>query len=115
MGDEGCETHAGRSPRQLACISMIHLERDLVMVPAVFSSKEMEAELAKLSDFYARPAPDRSQRSYRTNWRLKKDALPAALALSYKKCAYCETPETSGIIDLDSFRPKSDAVSLDGS
>lgn len=94
---------------------MIHLDRNRVPIPKIFNSKQMHAERSKLAAFYALPATERSQQSYKTNWRLKKESARDVIALSHGKCAYCETPATeTATIDIDSFRPKSDAMNLDG-
>lgn len=94
---------------------MIRLDRNSVQIPDVLKSAAMRDEQARLAAFYALGPDERSQRTYRPAWKLKKALEPAVISLSNQKCAYCETPsEGKSFVGVDSFRPNSDALNLDG-
>ena len=54
------------------------------------------------------------ERLKRDSGLLRKAVMDALVELFHGKCAYCETP-ISGGPDVDCFRPRSQAVNLDGS
>jgi uncharacterized protein (TIGR02646 family) len=94
---------------------VIRLYRDKVPEPEVLRSEKIESEKSALAAFYSRPEQERSQQSFKTRPWFLKDCQEPLMALSNGKCAYCETPMSTGSVgDVDSYRPRSRALGLDG-
>jgi hypothetical protein len=95
---------------------MIHLERAR-SAPALLDSSEIQQFRADLAAFFARAEHHRRQE--RPRFPLLPEPMFAALiedlfALSYGKCAYCESPVPHRERSLDRYRPKAGVVGLDG-
>src|SRR5215217_809100 len=96
---------------------MIRLERSS-SVPPYMLGTEVEGFRSTVERFFIRP--ESSRRQERPDFPLfPKSIYPEVmhdlLALSHRKCAYCETPlEFPGNASLDRFRPKAGALGIDG-
>ena len=93
---------------------MIHVERG--PAPSSLKSKPVQEKLKSAARFFGIPLEKRRQRRYSFHAAILISGVLEALARSFKrKCGYCETPvEGFTGYEIDSFRPRSRAVGLDG-
>ena len=96
---------------------MIYVNRNNILMPEVFFSKEIEIAKTRLTEFYKKSKDSRSQQKYSTAFEpeLREKFIAALRELFNGKCAYCESIiplETSHSI-YDHFRPKNGARGLD--
>ena len=94
---------------------MIFVERSSVKAPAVLSSAKAQKAFLECWDFFERPLSSRLQEHPNFRAEIWQETKPALRQLFHGKCAYCETRiETSGVIEVDMFRPKSGSINLKG-
>lgn len=96
---------------------MIYVERNIIPVPEVFYSKEVEIAKKRLEEFYLKSKESKSQQKYTQPFEkeLRNNFFEALREVFKGKCAYCEsviTLETSRS-EYDHFRPKGGARGLD--
>ncbi len=96
---------------------MIFIDRNIVSIPEVFSSREMHIAKERLEKFYTRSVGSRSQERYSRPFepQLTKEINSSLRFLFKSKCAYCEFPLPPASItgNIDNFRPKSNARGLE--
>ncbi|ANF52906.1 hypothetical protein A0O34_21330 [Chryseobacterium glaciei] len=96
---------------------MIYVERNIIPVPKVFYSKEVEIAKKRLEEFYLKSKESRSQQKYSQPFEKElRDKFLEALREVFKgKCAYCESPISFNRTqsEYDHFRPKGGARGLD--
>jgi uncharacterized protein (TIGR02646 family) len=87
---------------------MIHIDRDQVKKPAIFSSVRLKREMELLG---ADPAKSKFNRRFYGAPEIKS----ALMKLFHQKCAFCESSLSSvSLGDIEHFRPKRRAMQLDG-
>jgi uncharacterized protein (TIGR02646 family) len=93
---------------------MIHIKRG--PAPSALKSKPVQEKLKSAARFFGIPLEKRRQRRYNFHAAILIPGVRKALEMSFKgKCGYCEMPvEGSTGYEIDSFRPRSRAVNLDG-
>jgi uncharacterized protein (TIGR02646 family) len=95
---------------------MIFIDRDMVPVPLVFSSKKMEIAIERIKDFYKRPRESRRQEKFIKPFdqELKLELFGPLRMLFNGKCAYCESEISGEVVNpYDHFRPKNGARGFD--
>ncbi|MCH7408948.1 AAA family ATPase [Belliella sp. DSM 111904] len=96
---------------------MIYVERNIIPVPEVFYSKEVEIAKKRLEEFYLKSKESRSQQKYSQPFEkeLRDKFLEALREVFKEKCAYCESPISFNRVqsEYDHFRPKGGARGLD--
>ncbi|MGI9583365.1 AAA family ATPase [Chryseobacterium sp. RRHN12] len=96
---------------------MIYVERNIIPVPEVFYSKEVEIAKKRLEEFYLKSKESRSQQKYSQPFEkeLRDKFLEALREVFKEKCAYCESPISFNRAqsEYDHFRPKGGARGLD--
>lgn len=93
---------------------MLHVDRSIE--PAVFRGKLLERERKRLRDFFKKKSAAKLQTRFEFFLPGKEPMILRQLTtLFHGKCAYCEQPvEQPGFYNVDSFRPKMEALNLDG-
>lgn len=96
---------------------MIYVERNIIPVPDVFYSKEVEIAKKRLEEFYLKSKESRSQQKYSQPFEKElRDKFLEPLRKVFKgKCAYCESSLSLDNLhsEYDHFRPKGGARGLD--
>ncbi len=95
---------------------MIKVERSRVPVPAVYDTREMFGERARLEKFFRLAPAKRAQQDYEFKHSLYRapSILAALRQLFGDKCAFCESKLEAALDKLGHFRPLQHAVNLDG-
>lgn len=93
---------------------MIHVKRG--SVPVALKSPAVRAHLNNVAKFFGIKPDERRQQRFEFYPAILIKGVLEALSESFvNKCAYCESPVTSTTgYEVDSFRPRSRAVNLDG-
>ncbi len=96
---------------------MIYVERNIIPMPEVFYSKEVEIAKKRLEEFYLKSKESRSQQKYSQPFEKElRDKFLEPLRKVFKgKCAYCESSLSFDNLhsEYDHFRPKGGARGLD--
>ncbi|WP_314243867.1 AAA family ATPase [Empedobacter tilapiae] len=96
---------------------MIYVERNIIPLPEVFYSKEVEIAKKRLEEFYLSSEGNKSQKRFSTpfNEKISNEVKYSLKELFKHKCAYCESllPPAATQGYLDHFRPKSGARGLE--
>ncbi|GGE89078.1 TIGR02646 family protein [Chishuiella changwenlii] len=96
---------------------MIYVERNIISLPEVFYSKEVEIAKKRLEEFYLSSEGNKSQRRFSNpfNVKIAKEIKYPLKDLFKHKCAYCESliHPAAAAGDLDHFRPKGGARGLE--
>lgn len=96
---------------------MIYVDRNIIPVPEVFYSREVEIAKRRLEEFYLQSKNKRSQQKYSQPFEKElRDKFLIALREVFKgKCAYCESviPVVTSRSEYDHFRPKGGARGFD--
>jgi uncharacterized protein (TIGR02646 family) len=94
---------------------MIFVDRNAVPIPAHLKSpRAVVARQSILKLLEEAPQQHLKQLSFRFDSSLWIQAKPALTSLFHGKCAYCESRAEVGLLDIEHFRPKSNASDLTG-
>ena len=93
---------------------MIKVDRDMVGL-APLAMKQLKAAHAEAKAFYAVDPKDRSQKRFAFKSEAWRSARPPLLQLFDETCAYCESPSSQVELNVEHFRPVTEATNPDGS
>jgi uncharacterized protein (TIGR02646 family) len=96
---------------------MIHVGRDTVERPKSLTSRAADDARSEAARFFSQNSKARHQKAFEFKPLWTGDDIRQALTELFRgKCAYCETTVVlRDFTNIDHFRPKSGALSLDGS
>ena len=92
---------------------MIYVKRDDSSKPAAFD-KAVAQPKRRLQEFFTQSKSQRSQRKYRIELQTVRRFMPRLLKIFHGKCAFCETPLSADQGNVLWFRPRADAMDLQG-
>lgn len=96
---------------------MIYVERNIIPIPEIFHSNEVEIAKRRLREFYLSSEGNKSQKRFSNPFseKISSEVKNSLKKLFKHKCSYCESllPPAATVGFLDHFRPKSGARGLE--